>query len=105
MFEKAITIFKVFLSNFGMISTKSARSSQTSPNLTIGGLSPIHASIFTFSYITAWITQLANIYIDMHLFENNNYLISAKRQLNFMLQKVHFFEFVRYRIIKNLRLD
>jgi hypothetical protein len=48
MLEKAVTIFKVFLSNFGTVSTKPDRSGKTCPNLTAGGLNPIRAGIFTF---------------------------------------------------------
>jgi hypothetical protein len=51
---------KVFLSNFGMIATKSASLGQTNPNLTTDGLSPIRAGIFTSIY------RGLRIYFDMN---------------------------------------
>ena len=65
IFEKAINIFKVFVSNIGTVFTKI---SQTGPNKSKFNdwWTQPDSCKYLFLQITPWIIQLANIYFDMH---------------------------------------
>jgi hypothetical protein len=91
MFEEATTIVKVFYVKFW---NGFYKISQIGPNRCKfnGWRTQPDSCRYLYLQITPWITQLANMYFDLHNFENDNYLVSTNKQLDFRLQKVHFFE-------------